>query len=415
MKNISILGSTGSIGTNTLNVVEANKKDLKVKYLTAGSNGKLLVEQALKFHPNAIAIADDKQYSLVKGELKSSGIEVLAGREGVLEISRRNDVDMVLNSIVGAPGLEPTYLAIQAGNNIALSNKESLVMAGDIIMSMLKEKNLTILPVDSEHSAIFQCLVGEEHSSIKRLILTGSGGPFRKYPLEKFSKIKPENALKHPTWNMGRKITIDSATMMNKGLEVIEAKWLFDIPLEKVDIIIHPQSIIHSMVEFIDGSMKAQLGLPDMKLPIQYAIFYPERRNVAWENTDFTKISELNFEAPDYKRFPCIRLAYESLERGGTAPGILNVVNEQAVYAFLDNKIKFTDIPGLVEKALSDITIIDNPNIQDILNIEQIGIEFVNREISGVNRMHEISIKNGNMTLSDEEIQNEIIEARKSL
>ena len=382
MKRLTILGSTGSIGKNALKVIDAKPERFEVCYLTAGKNGRLLVEQAKKYNPKSVAIADNSQYFFVKNELKSPGIEVLSGKDGILHIAGKTDVDLTINAIVGAPGLEPTYHCIESGIDVALSNKESLVMAGELIMNLLKERNIKLYPIDSEHSAIWQCLVGEKPESVKRIILTGSGGPFRTKPVEEFQYIKPEDALKHPTWNMGRKITIDSATMMNKGLEIIEAKWLFDIPPEKIDVIIHPQSIIHSMVEFIDGSVKAQLGLPDMKLPIQYAINYPERINVTWDDIDFSKIGELNFEAPNFQKFPSIKLAYNALKRGGTAPAILNVVNESAVYAFLDNKIKFTDIPAFVEKALSKIKIIDNPSLSDVLELEKIGYEFVQSQIN---------------------------------
>ncbi|MBN2281523.1 MAG: 1-deoxy-D-xylulose-5-phosphate reductoisomerase [Candidatus Marinimicrobia bacterium] len=380
-KVLTILGSTGSIGTNALQVIEANKNDLKVGYLTAGSNAPQLIQQALKFRPKAVAIADESKYLMVKEALSGEKIEVMAGREGILNISSRTDVDLVLNAIVGTPGLEPTYNALRAGKTIALSNKESLVMAGEVIMDLAAARGLPILPVDSEHSAIFQCLIGEKKTAVSKLLLTGSGGPFRKQESGTFADITPEDALKHPTWVMGRKITIDSATMMNKGLEVIEAKWLFDMDPENIDIVVHPQSIIHSMVEFCDGSIKAQLGLPDMKLPIQYALFYPERKKVKWENTNFFQIAQLTFEAPDFSRFPCLRLAYDSLKRGGTAPAVLNVVNEEAVYAFLDRKIKFTDIPGLVEKALGAIPVTDHPDIHQILEIERISKEFLKREI----------------------------------
>jgi 1-deoxy-D-xylulose-5-phosphate reductoisomerase len=297
------------------------------------------------------------------------------------DLAAATDVDLVLNAIVGSAGLEPSYHALKAGKNIALSNKESLVMAGELINRLLIEKNLKIFPVDSEHSAIWQCIVGEDNKNIRRIILTGSGGPFRTLPIEQFDHITPEQALKHPTWNMGKKISIDSATMMNKGLEIIEAHYLFGVAPENIEVVIHPQSIIHSMVEFIDGSIKAQMGLPDMKLPIQYALGYPERLPVVWENTDFMKIRELTFEAPDFVKFPSLKLAYAALRRGGTAPAILNVVNEYAVYAFLENKIRFIDISTFVEKALSEIQIVDNPLLSDILEVEQSGREFVERKV----------------------------------
>ncbi|MFP4548634.1 MAG: 1-deoxy-D-xylulose-5-phosphate reductoisomerase [Fidelibacterota bacterium] len=380
-KQLTILGSTGSIGTNTIKVIKANDNLLSVKYLTAGSNSERLIEQALELHPKAVAIADDRKYKEVKTALAGKNIEVLAGREGILDIAAREDTDLVLNSIVGAPGLEPTYKALLAGKNIALSNKESLVMAGAIIMNLAAEKGVKILPVDSEHSAIFQCLQGEDKKSLNKLLLTGSGGPFRTRDPKTFDRIKPDDALRHPTWNMGRKITIDSSTMMNKGLEVIEAKWLFDVAPEQIEVVVHPQSIVHSMVEFVDGSIIAQMGLPDMKLPIQYAIFYPERKNVKWENTNFAKIGQMTFEAPDFQKFPCLQLAYDALQRGGTAPAVLNVANEEAVYAFLDGKIKYTEIATLIEKALSKIKVTDRPNIHQILEIEKTAKEFIKTEI----------------------------------
>ena len=380
-KRLTILGSTGSIGTNTIAVIEANKNLLTVQYLTAGRNAERLIQQALHLQPKAVAIADENKYRKVKEALAGKNIEVLSGRKGILEISAREDTDLVLNSIVGAPGLEPTYRALSAGKDIALSNKESLVMAGNIIMTLAAEKGLKLLPVDSEHSAIFQCLVGEDHKALNKILLTGSGGPFRTRNVNTFETIKPEDALKHPTWSMGRKITIDSSTMMNKGLEVIEAKWLFDVTLDQIEVVVHPQSIIHSMVEFVDGSIIGQMGLPDMKLPIQYAIFYPERKSVKWENTNFAKIGQMTFEAPDFTKFPCLKLAYEALKRGGSAPAILNVANEVAVYAFLDGKINYTGIPELIDKALGSINVTDEPDIDHILDIEKITKEFVKREI----------------------------------
>jgi 1-deoxy-D-xylulose-5-phosphate reductoisomerase len=381
MKRISILGSTGSIGKNALRVIAANPDRFSVEYLTAGHNADLLIEQALNFRPKSVAIADEKQVTAVQQFLKPYHIEVLGGKQGINEIAVKQDVDLVLNAIVGSAGLEPSYHALQAGNDIALSNKESLVMAGELINRLLKEKNLKLYPVDSEHSAIWQCIAGEKPENIRRIILTGSGGPFRSYPVEQFDQITPVQALQHPTWSMGRKITIDSATLMNKGLEIIEAYWLFHLPPERMDILIHPQSIIHSMVEFIDGSVKAQLGLPDMKLPIQYALSYPDRLPVSWESTDLASIGTLTFEAPDFAKFPAIQLAYDALKRGGTAPAILNVVNEWSVYAFLKHKIKFIDIPRFVEEALSKLSIKDIPELEDILKAEQAGREFVESKL----------------------------------
>jgi 1-deoxy-D-xylulose-5-phosphate reductoisomerase len=381
MKRITFLGSTGSIGVNALRVAAANPTKFEISYLTAGSNARLLIEQARKFQPRAVAIADETQVDSIKSSLKAPGIEVLGGKAGILEIARKSDVDLVLNAIVGTAGLEPSYQALMTGKNLALSNKESLVMAGELINQILAKKKLNLFPVDSEHSAIWQCLMGENRQTIRKIILTGSGGPFRTLPLIQFSQITPAKALQHPTWNMGRKITIDSATLMNKGLEIIEAHWLFAMPAAQIEVIIHPQSVIHSMVEFIDGSIKAQLGLPDMKLPIQLALSYPDRIPASWEKTDFTKIRELTFEAPDFSKFPTIPLAYEALERGGTAPAILNVVNEWAVYAFLDRKIKFQDIAHYIAEALATIPILDHPGLEEILATEQSGREFVERKI----------------------------------
>ena len=381
MKRISILGSTGSIGGNALRVVAANPTQFEIGYLTAGSNAQLLIEQARMFHPRAVAIAAESQVDSVKYALKSLGIEVIGGQAGIREIAQKNDVDLVLNAIVGTAGLEPSYQALMAGKNLALSNKESLVMAGQLINQILTEKKLSLFPVDSEHSAVWQCLLGEDRQTIRKIILTGSGGPFRTLPLNQFPQITPEKALQHPTWNMGRKITIDSATLMNKGLEIIEAHWLFGLPADKIEVIIHPQSIIHSMVEFIDGSIKAQLGLPDMKLPIQLALSYPDRIPANWEKTELSKIKELTFETPDFSKFPTIPLAYEALKRGGTAPAILNVVNEWTVYAFLDHKIKFQDIARYIAEALATIPIKDHPDLEEILTTEQSGREFVERKV----------------------------------
>jgi len=381
-RNLSVLGSTGSIGVNTLNVIAANPEKFAVRYLTAGHNAALLIEQTRRFHPQAIAIADEAQYAFLKQNLADCQVAILAGKSGVLEIAARADVDLVVNAIVGMAGLEPTYRALNAGRNVALSNKESLVMAGEIIMNLVTERGLNLFPIDSEHSAIWQCLAGENRSSVKRIILTGSGGPFRTRPPADFSRITPSEALRHPTWNMGRKITIDSATLMNKGLEVIEACWLFDVQPEQISVLIHPQSIIHSMVEFQDGSVKAQLGLPDMRLPIQYALGYPERLPVTWESVDWPTVAQLTFEAPDFAKFPALRIAFEALRRGGTAPAIMNVVNELAVYAFLEERIGFSAIAELIEKALTELPVIDEPQLADILNVEPQAREFIARALN---------------------------------
>ena len=374
-KKITILGSTGSIGVNALNVI--NNLDIDVIGLSANTNSKLLIEQAKKFQPECVSIIDEDAYLIVKNALKNTSIDVLCGKNGLLEISSRDDVDLVLNALVGSAGMLPTVYAIRAGADIALSNKESLVMAGKIIERERKKANVNIFPVDSEHSAIWQCLVGESKEEVKRLILTGSGGPFREKKISTFKDIKPEDALKHPNWEMGKKITIDSASMMNKGLEVIEAVWLFEMDSQKVDIVVHPQSIIHSMVEFDDTSVKAQLGLPDMKIPIQYALSYPNHIKTNWEPLDLVKIKSLSFENVNDERFPCIKLAYESLARGGTSSSVLNVANEQAVYRFLNKEIGFMEIPKLIEIAMDNHNWTEDPSIDDILSLEDWTTNFV--------------------------------------
>ncbi len=374
-KKITILGSTGSIGVNALNVI--NNLDIDVIGLSANTNSKLLIEQAKKFQPKSVSIVDEDAYLIVKDALKNTSIDVLCGKNGLLEISSRDDVDLVLNALVGSSGMLPTVYAIRAGADIALSNKESLVMAGKIIERERKKANVNIFPVDSEHSAIWQCLVGESKEEVKRLILTGSGGPFREKKISTFKDIKPEDALKHPNWEMGKKITIDSASMMNKGLEVIEAVWLFEMDSQKVDIVVHPQSIIHSMVEFDDTSVKAQLGLPDMKIPIQYALSYPNHIKTNWEPLDLVKIKSLSFENANDERFPCIKLAYESLARGGTSSSVLNVANEQAVYRFLNKEIGFMEIPKLIEIAMDNHDWTEDPSIDDILSLEDWTTNFV--------------------------------------
>jgi len=369
-KSLSILGSTGSIGENALKVASALEGRFNVKYLAAGTRWELLAEQAIKFKSDAIAIVDDSSVDELRNAVGNK-CEVLTGRAGVSELASRDDVDIMLNGIVGSAGLEPTVRAAEAGRIIALSNKESLVMGGGLIKEILDKTGAELYPVDSEHSAIWQCLVGEKIEEVNKLILTASGGPFREKPIEEFDQISVENALNHPNWKMGRKITIDSATLMNKGLEVIEAYWLFGISQEKIDIVIHPQSIIHSMVEFKDGSLKAQLGLPDMKLPIQYALTYPERVDLSWEHTNLVDVKSLSFQEPDYEKIPCPSLAFEALEKGGTAPAILNVANETAVNLFLEGQIQFTEISEKIRQAMDDSTIINDPTLEDILEIEK--------------------------------------------
>ena len=367
MKKIGILGSTGSIGTQTLEVIDKQPEKYKILYLTAKSNVELLCKQAKKYNVKTICILDKSQYSYCKNKLPN--IEIYSGRDGLLKVASINKIDLMINAIVGGSGMEPTVNCIKSGVDVGLSNKESMVMAGDYINKLCKKKNVKIFPMDSEHSAIWQCLKGEQYNQINKLILTGSGGPFRTKSIKDFIKIKKEDALQHPNWEMGKKITIDSATMMNKGLEVIEAHWLFNIPIEKIEIIIHPQSIIHSLVEFIDGSIKAQLGIPDMKIPIQYALSYPDHDNILWESLDLTKVKTLTFESPDLEKFPCIRLAYDAIKKGGSFPVVLNIANDEAVDLFLNNHIKFINIPEIIESAMNQHTYISNPNLNDIEDI----------------------------------------------
>jgi len=377
MKKISILGSTGSIGINALSVIDNHLNDFIVVALSAHKNGKLLIEQAKKYQPEFVAVVDLDTANFVEDELRSTNIKILKGREGLLELSSYGSVDLMLNALVGSSGMEPTINALQSEVDVALSNKESLVMAGSIINEIKNKSGAKIFPVDSEHSAIWQCLAGESIKEVNKIILTGSGGPFRTLEIGQFNSITVDRALNHPNWEMGKKITIDSATMMNKGLEVIEAFWLFDISKDMIEIIIHPQSIIHSMVEFKDKSVKAQLGLPDMKIPIQYALTYPNHSNADWDELDLTSIESLTFEKPDFNKFPCMRLAFDALEQEGTAPALLNVVNEYSVYRFLNNEISFIEIPQLIERAFDEHDFIKEPSIDDVLNIEIWAQEFV--------------------------------------
>ena len=377
MKKISILGSTGSIGINALSVIDNHLNNFTVVALSAHKNGKLLIEQAKKYQPEFVAVVDPDIANFVEDELRSTNIKILKGRQGLLELSSYGSVDLMLNALVGSSGMEPTINALQSEVDVALSNKESLVMAGSIINEIKNKSGAKIFPVDSEHSAIWQCLVGESIKEVNKIILTGSGGPFRTLEIGQFNSITVDQALNHPNWEMGKKITIDSATMMNKGLEVIEAFWLFDISKDMIEIIIHPQSIIHSMVEFKDKSVKAQLGLPDMKIPIQYALTYPNHSNADWDELDLTSIESLTFEKPDFNKFPCMRLAFDALEQEGTAPAVLNVVNEYSVYRFLNNEISFIEIPQLIERAFDEHDFIKEPSIDDVLNIEIWAQEFV--------------------------------------
>jgi 1-deoxy-D-xylulose-5-phosphate reductoisomerase len=351
-KHIAILGSTGSIGRNCLSVIHNLADRFSITYLTTNTNIELLQNQITHFHPRGVVVLDEAKAAELR-YIVGNSVEVLAGREGLLEIVRRDDVDIVINSIVGFAGLKPTVEAIKHRKHIALANKETLVVAGELVTSLVKEYGVHLVPIDSEHSAILQCLVGEDRTSAKKIILTASGGPLLNTPIDAFASITVEQALNHPNWKMGNKITIDSATLMNKGLEVIEARWLFGLPTERIDIVIHPQSIIHSMVEFVDGSIKAQLGMPDMKLPIQYALTYPERFPMNGGHVDFPKLQSMTFFAPDRKKFPCLQLAYDAMALGGTAPAIMNAANEVAVQAFLERKIPFQRISELIEQALA--------------------------------------------------------------
>jgi len=364
-KRIAVFGSTGSIGTQALEVIEANPDLFEVEILTAQTNDKLLIQQALKHKPNAVVIGDEKKYDVVKSALTSKDIKVFAGSPALEEVADFDTYDMMLAGIVGFAGLTPTLKAIEKGKAIALANKETLVVAGDIVMQKALEKRVPVIPVDSEHSAIFQCLVGETRNKIERIILTASGGPFLGKKPNFLVNVKKHHALQHPNWNMGAKITIDSATLMNKGLEMIEAKWLFNLSPDQIQVIIHPQSIIHSMVEFEDGSIKAQMGLPDMKLPIQYALAFPHRLPNNNPKTDFKKIINLSFEEPDVKTFRNLVLAKIALEKGGNLPSILNAANEIAVWAFLNNRIGFLDITAVVEKTMQKINYIEKPNLTD--------------------------------------------------
>lgn len=364
-KRIAIFGSTGSIGRQALDVIAANPTLFTAEVLTAQTNDELLVQQALQFHPNIVVIGDERKYTDVKDALAHTNTKVFAGEDALEQVAGMDSYDMMLAAIVGYAGLRPTLKAIEAGKPIALANKETLVVAGDIIMRMAMEKRIPIIPVDSEHSAIFQCLVGEGKNKIEKIVLTASGGPFLGKKPNFLVNVKKDHALQHPNWSMGAKITIDSATLMNKGLEMIEAKWLFNLSPEQVQVMVHPQSIIHSMVQFEDGSIKAQMGLPDMKLPIQYAMAFPQRIANDFPRYDFRKPNTLTFEEPDIKTFRNLALAMEALKQGGNMPCILNAANEIAVYAFLKNRIGFLDMTEVVERTMSRIQFLANPTLEE--------------------------------------------------
>ena len=376
MKHVAIIGSTGSIGTQTLEIARWNQ-DIKICALSAGRNIDLLEKQAREFRPEIVGLWDEKLADELKDRLKDMDIRVVSGMDGLIEIAEYKTSDILVTAIVGMIGIRPTVAAIKAGKDIALANKETLVTAGHIIMTLAKEKGVSILPVDSEHSAIFQSLQGNTHDSIEKILLTASGGPFRGKSREFLKHVKLEDALKHPNWSMGRKITIDSATMVNKGLEVIEAKWLFDVAPENIQVVIQPQSIIHSMVEYKDGAVIAQLGTPDMKLPIQYALFYPERRYMPGDRLDFTKLSSIVIETPDMDTFLGLRYAYEAIGIGGSMPTVFNAANEYAVKQFLDRKIDFLDIYDIIRASMDHHKLIENPDIDEILATEQEVYEFI--------------------------------------
>ncbi len=370
-KKIALLGSTGSIGTQTLEVVKSYLEIFELSVLTANRNADLLIEQALEFRPNVVVIADESLYEKVESALFDADINVYTGEEALAQVTQMDEVDIVLTALVGFSGLKPTIAAIEAGKNIALANKETLVVAGEIITKLARQKGVNIYPVDSEHSAIFQCLTGEYQNPIEKIYLTASGGPFRGKKRADLQNTTKEQALKHPNWEMGAKITIDSASMMNKGLEVIEAKWLFGLKNEQIDVIVHPQSIVHSLVQFKDGSMKAQMGLPDMKLPIQYALTYPNRLETDFERFNFMDYPTLTFEKPDLETFTNLRLAYEVMEKGGNAPCVLNAANEISVAAFLADKIKFLEIAEINEKAVSELAFIKNPSLEQLFETDK--------------------------------------------
>ncbi len=364
-RRIAVFGSTGSIGTQALDVIAANPGLFSAEILTAYTNEELLIEQALRFNPNIVVIGDEKKYLKVKDALASTDIKVFAGEKSLEEVAAMDCYDLMMAAIVGYAGLRPTLQAISIGKPIALANKETLVVAGDIIMRKAVENRVPVIPVDSEHSAIFQCLVGETRNRIEKIILTASGGPFLGRKPNYLVNVKREHALQHPNWNMGVKVSIDSATLMNKGLEMIEAKWLFNLKPEQIQVVIHPQSIIHSMVQFEDGSIKAQMGLPDMKLPIQYALAFPRRIANNFPRYDFKKVNTLTFEDPDLRTFKNLVLAIEALNKGGNLPAVMNAANEIAVYAFLRNRVNFLDMTDIIEKTMQKVNFIENPTLDE--------------------------------------------------
>ncbi len=370
-KRIAILGSTGSIGTQALDVIEKNPEHFEVEVLTAMNSYELLIEQAKRYHPNVVVILNDDHYGIVNETLTPLDIKVYSGEQALADVVQMDTIDIVLTALVGYAGLKPTIKAIESGKNIALANKETLVVAGELITNLAREKGINIYPVDSEHSAIFQCLVGEFHNPIEKIILTASGGPFRGRDKKFLESVKKEQALKHPNWDMGAKITIDSASLMNKGLEVIEAKWLFGLRIDQVEVVVHPQSIIHSMVQFEDSSIKAQMGLPDMRVPIQFALSYPDRLKADFPRFNFVDYPELTFEKPDVETFRNLGLAFEALNNGGNSPCVLNAANEVAVSEFLKDKVTFLGMSEVVESCLAKVPFISTPNLEDYVNTDK--------------------------------------------
>ena len=376
MKKIAILGSTGSIGTQTLDVVR-EQGDISVAALAAGSNIALLEQQIREFHPRLVAVWDKKKAEELKIKTADLSVEILDGMDGLLAVAQIPEAEILVTAIVGMLGIRPTIAAIRAGKDIALANKETLVTAGHLIMPMAEENHVSILPVDSEHSAIFQSLNGERHNKIHKILLTASGGSFRGKTREELKDVTVEDALKHPNWSMGRKITVDSATLVNKGLEVMEAKWLFDVELSQIQVVVQPQSVIHSMVEYEDGAIIAELGTADMRLPIQYALYYPDRRPLSGERLDFYKLGQITFERPDTDTFRGLALAYRAMEQGGNVPTAFNAANERAVAKFLNHEIRFLEIPEIIEACMEHCNYVKNPSVEEILDTERAAYEYI--------------------------------------
>ena len=369
-RRIAVLGSTGSMGTQALEVIALHPDVLQLEIIAANSSADILIQQAKQYHPNIVVVVQEEAYRKVKEALADEDVKVFCGEESLCDVCEMDCVDMVLSCIVGIAGLRPAFRTVSCGTPLAIANKETLVVAGELIMRTAKEHNAPVLPVDSEHSAIFQCLAGEQYNPVEKLIITASGGAFRGFTKEQLEQVTLKDALKHPNWSMGPKVTIDSASLMNKGLEVIEAKWLFNMPLEKIDVLVHPQSIIHSMVQFEDGSVKAQLGVPDMRLPIQYALSYPLRLPLPYDRLDFTKYSNLTFEKPNREVFPCLDMAYKASAAGGGMPCVMNAANEMAVKMFMQEKIKFTDISRIIEHALATAPAVKPKTIEEYIALD---------------------------------------------